>query len=111
MSLAEECTAEEYITTAYKCTTALGELTRALSPGGARELLAGTFTPKSKAMAGYEIPRSTPSSSSRKEAAAEWPARNFPPSLHKPTYNIGCSLPAQVGVITNVNTINNVINT
>ena len=108
LSLAEECNAEEYISTAHKCTTALGELSKTLSPGAARELLAGTFTPKSKSMTKYEIPRSTPTSTSRKEAAEAWSALNFPPSLHKPTYNIGCSLPAQVGIVTNVNTITNI---
>ena len=108
LSLAEECDAEEYISHAHNCTTALGELAKTLSPGAARELLGGTFTPKSKSKNQYVIPRSTPTSTSNKEASEAWSALNFPPSLHKPMFNIGCSLPAQVGIVTNVNKIANI---
>ena len=44
MSLEEDCTAEDYIEAAYRCTVALGELSKMLSPGSARNMLAGTFT-------------------------------------------------------------------
>ena len=80
-----------------------------LSPGAARNLLAGTFTPN-KSSTKYVIPKSTPSSGSRKEASETWAALNFPPSLHKPTYNIGCSLPAQVGIETNIDMTTNIYN-
>ena len=110
LSLAKECNAEDYISAAHRCTTALGELSKMLSPGAARDLLAGTFTPNNKSSTKYVIPRSTPSSGSKKEASETWSALNFPPSLHKPTYNIGCSLPAQVGIVTNVYMVTNINN-
>ena len=68
LSLEEDCTAEDYISAAYRCTVALGELSKMLSPGSARDMLAGTFTPN-KPSTKFVIPKSTPSSNSRKEAS------------------------------------------
>ena len=77
-----------------------------LSPGLARNMLAGTFTPN-KLSTKFTIPKSTPSSSSKKDAAEKWGPLNFPPSLRKPTYNIGCSEQAQVGIKTKYNVTTN----
>ena len=79
MSLEENCTAEDYIEAAYRCTVALGELSQMLSPGSARNMLAGTFTPN-RLNTEFTIPKSTPSSSSKKDAAEKRGPLNFPPS-------------------------------
>ena len=80
LSLEEDCTAEDYISAAYRCTVVLGELSKMLSPGSARNMLAGTFTPN-KLNTEFTIPKSTQSSSSKKDAAEKWGPLNFPQSL------------------------------
>ena len=47
MNLEENCTAEQYIEAAYRCTEALGDLSQMIIPGLTRNMLASTFTPKS----------------------------------------------------------------
>ena len=94
---------EEYIKHAFRCTSALGALAKSLSPGAARELLAGTFTPRSKTTTPYVIPRSTTTRPCNQEAASAWSGSNFPPVLQKPTFNIGCEERPKVGIVLNDN--------
>ena len=101
LSLSEEVDPEVYIKHAFRCTQALGALAKSLSPGASRELLAGTFTPRSKTTKPYMIPRSASTSPGNQEAALAWSGSNFPPVIHKHMFNIGREECPKVGNILN----------